>query len=375
MLNATTALPAGPGGQDVEVFPLRERLRFRDSFGHALRDLRSGSAAFQGLAKGPWALFIAIAVHWQSNAEAWPSQEALARFSGCTARAVRGYAGTLEHGGFLRLRRERQANGSERIYYAPGPVLLTALAAFIDKFPRERSFKELRRLPPESPSAGLTETVAGAPAEAVSMEPKDQIRTSFSCVSDAAIVVEPATLAHVPPRPEPGVEAGLEEEQFRVTREDREIARIALTERMKRKYPKRAPPRWYDRADVEMVAACTAATEGDREAKLKANRDAITGAFCTSKDGPPTSRFIWGRLEHFLEHVDRGRRKAWSEDQVARSRAGDREGPEEASRLSPSDPLIVPRDQVVADLARIFGAPPVSVASVDDVYAKQAGTQ
>jgi hypothetical protein len=332
MFNAARALPAGPGGQDEDVFPLRERLRFRDNFGHALREMRAGNASFRSLAKGPWALFIGIAVHWQCNAEAWPSQETLARFSGCTARSVRGYAGTLERDGFLRLRRERQANGSERIYYAPGPVLLTALAAFIVKYPKDRPLKVLDRRPPESPSGGPAETIAGTPEEAVSMEPKDQIRTSSSCETDDARAADPTEAALAPPVHEPPHDHLPEEEELMVTREDREIARIALAARMKRKHPKRAPPRWYDRADVEMVARCTAAIAGDREAKLKANREAIDGAFCASKEGPPTSRFIWARLEHFLEHVERGQLKAGSEERVARSRA------QESQRVRPTQP-------------------------------------
>ncbi|MGO9836357.1 MAG: hypothetical protein ACLP1X_19320, partial [Polyangiaceae bacterium] len=74
-------------------------------------------------------MFIAIACYWQSNAEAWPSQETIAGFSDYSARAVRDYVEALERVGIVRLRRERRPNGSERIYYAPGPVTLTALAA------------------------------------------------------------------------------------------------------------------------------------------------------------------------------------------------------------------------------------------------------
>jgi hypothetical protein len=116
-----------------------------------------------------------------------------------------------------------------------------------------------------------------------------------------------------------------------VTKVDREIARVALAERMKRKHPERPPPRWYDRADVDAVARCTAAVEGDREAKLAANRAAIHGAFCASKEGAPTARFIWAKLEHFLEHVERGRRKASAEAREAERRADlDRRAPPES---------------------------------------------
>jgi hypothetical protein len=139
MFNAAQVFPAGPGEPQADVFPLRERLRFRDNFGLALLDVRARSAPFQRLTKGPWALFIAIAVHWQSNAEAWPSQETLARFSGWSTRAVRDQANVLECGGFIRIRRQRRVDGSERIFYAPGLVTLAALAEFVERFPRERA--------------------------------------------------------------------------------------------------------------------------------------------------------------------------------------------------------------------------------------------
>ena len=51
-----------------------------------------------------------------------------------------------------------------------------------------------------------------------------------------------------------------------------------------------------------MVAARAAAVGGDAETKMQAQRDAIAGAFVASKDGPPTVRFIWEKLDHFLDH-------------------------------------------------------------------------
>jgi hypothetical protein len=59
-----------------------------------------------------------------------------------------------------------------------------------------------------------------------------------------------------------------------------------------KKHPTRASPRWFDAAEVAMVAACAAALEGDVNAKKTAQRDAIAGAFLVSKNGPPTVRFI-----------------------------------------------------------------------------------
>jgi len=108
---------------------------------------------------------------------------------------------------------------------------------------------------------------------------------------------------------------------------------MALAERIKRKHPKRPSPRWFDRADVEMVAECTRAIEGNREAKLCAHREAIDGAFHASKDGPPTARFIWGKLEHFLDHLERGGRRARAEEREARRRTEADRGAASAERV------------------------------------------
>jgi hypothetical protein len=293
-------------GRQGDPFPLRERIRFRDNLGLALRDVRQ-RPAFAALERGPWFAFIAIACYWQSNAEAWPSQETIATFSGYSARAVRDYVEELERAGVVRLRRERRPTGAERIYYAPGPVTLAELAAFVERFPSRPAPMPVSHPPETSSGAPPTppEVASGGPPETSSMEPRDQDLEPSSC---------PSGERGGPPAP-------AEEEKPRITREDREIARTALAERMKRKRPKRPPPRWFDRAEVEMVAECTAAVDGDREAKLRAHRDAIDGAFQASKDGPPTARFIWGKLEHFLEHTERGERRARAEERAAQRRA------------------------------------------------------
>jgi hypothetical protein len=75
------ALRAGPGESNADLFPLRERIRFRKNLSLGLRDVR-GRATFRALARRPWQVFIAIACHWQTNAEAWPSQETIASFTG-----------------------------------------------------------------------------------------------------------------------------------------------------------------------------------------------------------------------------------------------------------------------------------------------------
>jgi hypothetical protein len=144
-----------------------------------------------------------------------------------------------------------------------------------------------------------------------------------------------------------------EEEQPRITNDDREIARTALVERMKRKHPKRPAPRWFDRADVELAAMCGAAIDGDRAEKLQAHRDAIVGAFAASKEGPPTPRFIWGALEHFFEHVERGRRRRLSDEREARWRA-DVSAPAPVARTVRAPVAPVPTE-LMSGLEQLYG--------------------
>jgi hypothetical protein len=344
MLNAASVLPAGPGERDDDnVFPLRERLRFRDNLGLGLRDVRQ-RPVFATLARGPWLVFVTIACFWQSNAEAWPSQETIARFSGYSSRAVRDFVAVLEQRGVVRLRRERRPDGSDRIYYAPGLVTLVELAAFVERFPRERA-KALRpqappaAAPPEAPPtiAHPPETAAAAPPEEASMEHRDQDQK------------EPSSCEAAPAKA-PLVR---EEEKSEVTDEDREVARAALVERMARKHPKRTAPRWFDAGELALVAACASALEGDREAKRVAMSDAIAGAFIASKEGPPTVRFVWEKLDHFLDHVDRGRRRRLAEERNARMRAN----ADQRERVAPLPvpPAALSHAQMEADIAKLFG--------------------
>jgi hypothetical protein len=340
MSNAASVLPAGPGGRDDHLFPIRERLRFRDNFGLALRDLRQRET-FSALPRGPWQVFIAIATFWQANAEAWPSQESIASFSGYSSRAVRDYVAVLEQQGIVRTRRERRPNGADRIYYAPGLFTLSELAAFVERFPREharpsREVESVALPPPSLPHP--PEATSGTPPEATSMEHRDLNLNEPSSCESLAMSASRSTQ---------------EKNSIEVTEEDREVARAALAERMRRKHPKRPPPRWFDAGELAIVAACSSAIEGDHEAKLAAHRHAIDGAYAVSKERPPTVRFIWEKLEHFLDHVDRGRARARSLEREARYR-NERHAPAVPRPVIVSAPMISAA-QMRADYERLFG--------------------
>jgi hypothetical protein len=324
MIDAASVPQKRPGERDDDAFPIRERLRFRDNLGLGLRELRK-RGRFAPLSRGPWQVFIAIACYWQANAEAWPSQETIATFTGYSSRAVRDYVDVLERVGIVRLRRERRPSGADRIYYAPGLVTLIELAAFVERYPRGAA--EARMSHPPEPASG-------APPEANSMEHRDQDQEPSSCEAPL----------EAPPAPS-------EEQQAQVTKEDEDVARRALADRMTRKHPTRPAPRWFDASEVSLVAACAAALEGDAEAKMVAQRDAIAGAFAASKDGPPTVRFIWEKLDHFLDHVERGRRRRLADEREA-GRLFERQQPKERTRAAGSTPI---PDDVRLELEKLFG--------------------
>jgi hypothetical protein len=288
---------------------------------------------------GPWTVFAWIASHWQLNEEAWPAQVTLGVLAGCDERTVRTHIDVLEASGAVSKRYERQRDGSQRIYYAPGPATLEALETFVERYPKPSAAPTeaadlASAAPPAAASGGLPDPGSG--------ELRDPDLREHSSSSRAPRAREP--------------QAG-EEEQPEVTREDREIARLALQERMRRKDPTRPPPRWFDASDVAMVAACTATIEGDREQKLRVHRDAIAGAFRSSKTGPPAARFIWGRLEHFREHVERGRRMAEA-DARAKVREASATSLRRDGRTSQAGALAAPTlsvEQMLAGTERLFG--------------------
>jgi hypothetical protein len=143
-----------------------------------------------------------------------------------------------------------------------------------------------------------------------------------------------------------------EEQQVEVAKEDVDIARRALSERMAKKHPTRLAPRWFEAGEIAMVAACAAALQGDAEEKMIAQRDAIAGAFLVSKQAPPTVRFIWEKLDHFLDHVERGRRRRLAEERSA-PRQAETAGALSTPKLATPTPI---PGEVLVKLENLFGA-------------------
>jgi hypothetical protein len=91
---------------------------------------------------------------------------------------------------------------------------------------------------------------------------------------------------------------------------DIEIARDALATLYRRRHPSGTVPRVFSPDEMAFVIQCTQACDGDPDEKRFLHQLAVRGAFLVSRGGPPSSRFVWGRMAHFLAHVARGRADA-----------------------------------------------------------------
>jgi hypothetical protein len=177
-----------------------------------------------------------------------------------------------------------------------------------------------------------------SPADKKTVLPADKLAEELEIIKE-----EPSSCEMPPPPPPPPAapseaattaEPPKEEILFEVTRDDREIAKEALTLRALRKTPRQTPPSWWDNAIIELVALRVAQTTGSREEKLDMQKHALLGAWLVSRERAPTVRFIWAEQEHFLEHVESGRKKAHNDAWFARTRAKAR--PSDEAHSSPA---------------------------------------
>jgi len=218
-------------------------------------------------------------------------------------------------------------DGTARLHYEPGPALLAAVEQFDARYSDERpkpveaapnGRTEVRRLraKPLASAGGQRhqqppEVVSGGGAAAISGElpdPRDQKNTSF-CLAT-----------------EPEARASNAEPSLQTSEVDRDVAREALGILRERRFGHRVG--LFDTKVVAMVAACVSTIDGDRETKLRAQVDAIEHAFGVSR-GTPTPTFVWGNIDHFLDHETQGR-SARVEHERAQARQA---GAVEAERL------------------------------------------
>lgn len=130
---------------------------------------------------------------------------------------------------------------------------------------------------------------------------------------------------------------------------EREIAEGALAELRRRRHPSSAAPRWFDSVAIELVARCAREWGGDVAGARLAMQDAISGAWLASKDRPPTVKFIWGTVDHFLDHAHRGQTRRRAIERAERLVTP-------TAKREPKVTIATP-DQIAAELARLFGAP------------------
>jgi hypothetical protein len=268
----------------------------------------------------------------------------LGELIGYDVRSVRDFTDALVDAALLHVRRERQADGCERIYYAPGSALLAAAHDFHRRFPD--GYAESPRAAPRAPAVhaeartrdfaqdvfAAQDDLAEAPARPVQRErhvapptrahppetasgrPPEAISGELSDLEDHR---ELSSCAN-----QPAWNTANEEEAGKHSTVDREVARTALAEHRRRCFPGRRAD-LFDADDLRLVAACSATIDGEYDAKLRAQLDALDAAFALS-NGPPAVRYIWQKLDHFLRHEERDRQHR-REGERARERATKRE--------------------------------------------------
>jgi hypothetical protein len=284
-----------------ESFPKELRKWLREHLGLAL--LKLGDAEpFAALGWGPWAVLSFIAARWSTHEkghEAWPSQETIGRHVRASERSVRAFVAELELGGFLAKRRERQARGHEWLYYSPGPVLLAAVTELARRYPKGDD-EPRRRLAsvPKPP-----EVASGRAAEATSDEPGKPSSLTSCASANVEPLSPPAVTSEAPPAPAPAPE---EKKADRSRGAERSTAERAIAYRFAKLCPGRAPQRYTNVRDLEIVEPIARELTGSQEEQDQTMRDAVDGAWARSRIGPPRLKYIFGSLEDFYGHAAEG---------------------------------------------------------------------
>ena len=135
---SATAIRVGEQNGLATEFPKELRRWLREHFGLFTLELRKLDG-FKALQWGPWAVLQFIAARWgtrDGGEEAYPSQHTIGLHVDLSERSVRAFTHALAALGVLVIRRERQGDGSEWLYYSPGPTLLAALTELARRYPR-----------------------------------------------------------------------------------------------------------------------------------------------------------------------------------------------------------------------------------------------
>ncbi len=343
----STASPGGSGGATRRrVSVTRAASVSRQLWFRLARTAGLAASAIQQLPKGPWALFIGMCcpLAGQRGGSGRARSPSPASAGGRPARCGIRPRCSSAAASFACAESDGLTLGAD-LPHAPGLVTLAALAEFVERFPRERAktLRERRRRDRRPQSVRPPEAIAAAPPAECS--PWNWRRSR----SDQTFFLRNERA-----------------ERNRIRRERRTTIRgyeglrgyrLACARRAcETEASLRPAPRWFDRCwrTRDQVSACSAAlARAIAETKLLAHCDAIAGACSWSRrKRPPTVRFIWQKLDHFFDHVDRGRRRRLAEERAAQLRARKAEPAPQPIRLqSPA----IPCDRMDADLERLFG--------------------
>lgn len=264
--------------------------------------------AFVGLGLGPRALFVALVSRMNVDTmEAFPSQSLLADEIESGLRSVERWTTVLVERGIINARVLR-ARGV--LHYELGPASYAAVREYVTEHASQHvvdlvAVERIEQL--ERENSILRELVASGEAAAVRIRCTSSSSRLIGGTGDRpaaqASEVEASSRSQTPS----SSSAAREEKKFEVV--DEQASRVALGELHAKKHPRRPPRRVFDADELALVAHCASSVDGELETKLEALRFAIAGAWHSSS-GPPSTRFIFGTLEHFEQHVDAGQRRA-----------------------------------------------------------------
>lgn len=301
--------------------------------------------AFAELNMGELALFEALVSHMSvERLEAFPSQPLLAREIRCSVRSVERWTPVLVKLGIINEPRVLRVRGV--LHYELGPSAYAAIREYIAQHPtpaRAQDWDAIERnekLELELAAATAREQNAAiallgeAAAVRIRCIPSQWRVASDDSARPAAVSSEGRSLSRsqTPSSSSDRAHEREEEKVFEIdfSKVDEKAARVALTELATRKRPDRPP--FVDAKLVVVAARCAAVVVGDFDAKLRALRLAIEGAYAASS-GPPSVRYIFGEPENFEDHV-------WRAESRARALERKPQNPPRECIARPSEPPI-----------------------------------
>jgi hypothetical protein len=292
-------------------FPVCFRDRLLGSFAIAFYEMSSAPECAE-LDSGTWATLQFLAGRWGKNADAWPSQAAIARYIRCSDRAVRRYLAILRlRGLILEVRRWRDAEGHERVAYAPGSAFLAAFGRYVHGRKPVDTMARGPRTP--WPGNGDHSSMDLVPFGETAAQPEEEEPVFNLCEQPERVSARELDelLSDEPPPPPPVDETAADNGnagelvEVRVydlappvevpdelpAVEVETIARGTLAAWWQRRHPN-ARRRLWDTSDLAPVVARVHDLSGDAAARTQAMRDALDGAWSRST-GAPSLRFVF----------------------------------------------------------------------------------